>query len=148
MPKEPQVPITPIDPLDENFLRENIKELIAIMSSEWVEEMEHSSEEIQICTPSSTIQCQICRTTVEVLYNPLVRANLMSASFACTFFNENTLAPTDKSFRVASRSKLEALGVLHNISLNHNKIEVALDLHVFDIQDFYFMIGHSLEKLL
>ena len=85
---------------------------------------------------------------VEVLYHPLVGLNLMFASFSRTFFNENTIALTNKSFRVASRSKLEAQGVLHNISLNHNKIEVALDLHVFDIQDFYFMIGHSLEKLL
>ena len=82
------------------------------------------------------------------IYNPLVEENLMSTSFAHTFFGENTLAPIVKSFRVAPRTKLEALGVLHNISLNHNKIEVALDLHVFDIQDFYFMIGHSLEKLL
>jgi len=136
-----------LDPLDKDFLRENVKELIAIMSSEWVEEMENSSEEIQICTPSSTIQCQIYRTMVEVLYNPLVGANLMSASFAHTFFGENTLAPTVKSFRVAPWTKLEALGVLHNISLNHNKTEVALDFHVFHIQDFDIMIGHPLEKL-
>jgi hypothetical protein len=71
----------------------------------------------------------------------------MSASFACTFFDENTLALIVKSLRVAPRSRLEALGVVHNISLNHNKIEVALDFHVFDTQDFDIMIGHPLEKL-
>jgi hypothetical protein len=42
--KKPPVPITPLDPLDEDFRRENIKELIAVMSNEWVEQMEHSSE--------------------------------------------------------------------------------------------------------
>ena len=75
---------------------------------------------------------------------PPVGANLMSASFALTFFNDNTLALTDKSFRVTPRSKLESLGVLHNISLNHNKIEVALDLHVFDTQDFDIKVGYPL----
>ena len=43
--------------------------------------------------------------------------------------------------------RLEGLGILHNISLYHNNVEVALDFHVFDIQDFDIMIGHPLEKL-
>jgi hypothetical protein len=38
--KRPPVPITPVDPLDESFLRESVKEVIAIMKSEWVEEAE------------------------------------------------------------------------------------------------------------
>ena len=42
--------------------------------------------------------------------------------------------------------RLEGLGILHNISLYHNNVEVALDFHVFDIQDFDIMIGHPLEK--
>jgi len=44
--KKPPVPVTPHEPLDEESLRESIKELSAIMSSEWVEEVEHSFEEI------------------------------------------------------------------------------------------------------
>jgi len=55
--KKPPVPITPLSPLDEEFLRESIRELTAIMSSEWVEEAERSSEEIQIYAPPSTIHC-------------------------------------------------------------------------------------------
>ena len=42
----PPVLVTPLDPLDKEFLRESVKELIAIMSSEWVEEAELSSREI------------------------------------------------------------------------------------------------------
>jgi hypothetical protein len=49
--KRPPAPITPLDPLYKEILKENIKELTAIMSSEWVEEVEHSSREIQIHTP-------------------------------------------------------------------------------------------------
>jgi hypothetical protein len=56
--KRPPVPVSPLDPLDKEFLRESVKELITIMSNEWVEEAELSSEEIQIHTPSLTIQCK------------------------------------------------------------------------------------------
>ena len=44
--RKPPVPITPLDPLDEEFLRESIKELTTIMSSEWIEELELSSKKI------------------------------------------------------------------------------------------------------
>jgi hypothetical protein len=44
--KRPQVPVTPLDPLDKEFLRESIRELTSIMINEWVEEAESSPEEI------------------------------------------------------------------------------------------------------
>ena len=44
--KKPPVPVTTLDPLDKEFLRESIKELTTIMSSEWIEELELSSEKI------------------------------------------------------------------------------------------------------
>ena len=44
--KRPPVPITPLEPLDKEPLRESIKELTATMSSEWVDGGERSSEEI------------------------------------------------------------------------------------------------------
>ena len=131
--KRPPVPVTPLDPLDDLFLRKSIKEVITIMSREWVEEVELSSEEIQICTSSSTIRCLIGRTSVDVLYNPTVRANLMSASFALTYFSNDAITLTIKSYRVAPHVRLEGLWVLHNISLYYNDNEVPLDFHVFDI---------------
>ena len=103
------------------------------MSSEWVEEVELSFKEIQICTPSSTIQFSIGKTSVDVLYNPTVGANLMSASFAHTYFSNDAITPTIKSCRVPPHVRLEGLGVLHNISLNHNDNEVPVDFLVFDI---------------
>ena len=68
-----------------------------MMSSEWVDERERSSEEIQILTPSSTIHCKIEGTWVDVLYNPSVGANLMFAAFASAYLGEKSLAPTVKS---------------------------------------------------
>jgi len=117
------------------------------MSSEWVEEAKLSSEEIQILTPSLTIQCQLYKIMVDILYNPTVRANLMSASFARTYLGDEPLAPTVKSLRIALRSSLEGLEILHNITVHHGAVEMALDFHVFDIKDFDIMIRHPLEKL-
>ena len=84
---------------------------------------------------------------MNVLYNPIVEVNLLSASFASTYLGDEPLTPTNKTLRIAPRSRLEGLGILHNISLYHNNVEVILDFHVFDIQDFDIMIGHPLEKL-
>ena len=68
--------------MDKEFLKESIKELTAIMSSEWVEETEFSFDEIQIHTPSSTLQSKVGISWKKVLYNPTEGANLMSSSYA------------------------------------------------------------------
>ena len=69
---------------------------------------------------------------VDILYNPTVRANLMSASFASTYFGNEPIASTIKSYRVTPRTSLEGLGILHNISLYYNNAKIAQDFHVFD----------------
>jgi hypothetical protein len=96
----PPVPVISCDPLDKEFLRESIKELTAIMSSEWVDEGELPSEEIQIRAPSLPIRCKIQGNWMDVLYNPTIGANLMSKSFAHTCLGEEPRAPTVKSFRI------------------------------------------------
>jgi hypothetical protein len=57
--KKPPNPNPPSDLLDKEFLRKIVKELSAILSTEWLEETEQSIEEIVILTPPSTIQCKI-----------------------------------------------------------------------------------------
>ena len=133
MPKEATSSYHPSEPLDEEFLRESIKELTAIMSREWVEEAEFSSKEIQIHTPSSTIHCKICGIGVDMLYNPSVGANLMSAAFASAYLGEKPLAPIVMYLRSSQRTSLIGLGILHDTILHHGDIEVALDFHVFEI---------------
>jgi hypothetical protein len=145
--KWPPVPVIPCKPLDNKFLRESIKELTTIMSIEWVEEGERSFEEIQIRIPPSTISCQVLRTTMDVLYSPTVKANLMSASFLSTYFGNEPLALTNRFLRNNPRSILKSHGILHNTTSHHNKAIMALDFHVFNIQDFDILTGHPLEKL-
>jgi hypothetical protein len=84
---------------------------------------------------------------VNALYNSTVEANIISASLARTFLANEPIAPTNKTFRVGPRTKLEGLGILHNISLYYDNVEIILDFHVFEVQDFDILIGHPLEKL-
>ena len=117
MPKETTNSYHSFGPAGQGILKETIKELTTIMSSEWVEEVEHSSEEIQIRTPSLPIQCRIYGTWVEVLYNLTVGANPMCASFALTHLGDQFLAPNVKSFRNDPRSSLEGCRILHSITV-------------------------------
>ena len=103
------------------------------MSSEWIDEVEHSSEEIQIRAPSLPIQGRVARIMVDFLYNPTVGANLMSASFALTYLGDEMLSLTSKHFRVGPLLSLKGLGILHDITIHHNNVEMALDFHVFEI---------------
>jgi hypothetical protein len=146
--KRPPVPITPLEPLDKEFLRESIKELTAILNKEWAEEAESSFEEIRIHIPSSTIHCKVQGTCVDVLYNPSVGANVMSIAFASAYLGEKSMAPKVKSLRTSPRTSLKGLGILHDMTLHPRDMEVALDFHVFKIQDFDIMMGHPLEKLI
>jgi hypothetical protein len=140
--KRPPMLVTPLDPLDEESLRETARQLTRIMSYEWVEEAERSSKEIH----SSTIQCKVGRSWEKVLYNPTVGANLMFTSYALAYLGNEPFAPTNKTLRLAPRSSLEGAGVLHGINLHHDNTILSLDFHVFDIQDFDMLIGHPLEN--
>ena len=66
----------------------------------------------------------------------------MSAAFASAYLGEKPLAPIVKSLRSSPITSLKGLGILHDTILHHGDIEVALDFHVFEIQDFNIMIGH------
>jgi hypothetical protein len=98
--KRPQVPLNPIDPLDKASLKEIIKGLTSVISSEWVQEGELFFKAIQIQTPSLTIPCFIQRTVVPALYNPMVGANLISTSFALNHLSENPVLSTTITLRI------------------------------------------------
>ena len=72
----------------------------------------------------------------------------MSACFTLTYLGDEALAPTSKHFRVGPCLSLKGFGILHNITIHHNNVEMALDFHVFEIWDFDILIGHPLEKLI
>jgi hypothetical protein len=59
-----------------------VKELVSIISNEWLEESELFSDVIHLDSPSIFVRCQIYKAPFNALYNPIMGVNIMSASFA------------------------------------------------------------------
>lgn len=85
---------------------------------------------------------------VKVLYNPIVGANIISATFAFTCLGDEPLVRIDKIFRSALGSIIEGCGILCGVPVRHNNIEAILDFHMFEVHDFDLLIGYQLGKLL
>ena len=77
----------------------------------------------------------------------MVRANIMSASFALSHLSDKPLLPTSRSLWSGPRSTMEGIGILHDILVWYDKTELALDFHIFKVQDFDILIGHPVEKM-
>jgi hypothetical protein len=101
-----------LDPFDKAFLKQTTQELVSIISNEWLEESELSSDVIHLDTPSITIQCQIDRDPFEAFYNLVVGVNFMSASFAQNLLKHIPLTPTTKLLKSPSRHIVQSLGIL------------------------------------
>ena len=42
---------------------------------------------------------------------------------------------------------MEGIGILHEVSIWYDQTELALDFHIFEVQDFDILIGHPVEKM-
>jgi hypothetical protein len=51
----------------------------------------------------------------------------MSASYALSYLGEQPLVPTNRTFRDPPSSILEGIGILHDVCILHDDVEVALD---------------------
>ena len=110
--------------------------------------MELSSKVLRISSPPSTLPCTIKRTHVDTLYSPTVGANIIPSECAFCHLRDEPLVQTDKTFQSPSGEILESYGTLQNVSIRHKDVEIILDIHMFNIQDFDLLIRHSIEKLL
>jgi hypothetical protein len=57
--KQPPSPVTPTDPLEEDFLRETIQELTTLISNEWLQKGEATLTPIHLKSPSSSFCCHL-----------------------------------------------------------------------------------------
>jgi hypothetical protein len=80
--KKPTAPPPP-NPLEKIFLNKTMEEPRFNPSKEWLEEVKHSFEVLQIMSPPTSITCLI-RSVVEALRDPIVEANIMSEYLADT----------------------------------------------------------------
>ena len=67
--------------------------------------------------------------------------------FASDCLGERQVTPTTKSLRTGPHSTLRGIGIVHEVPVWHKETEIALDFHVFEVQDFDILIGHPVEKL-
>jgi hypothetical protein len=79
-------------------------ELASIISNEWLEESELSSDVIRLDSPSIPIRCQIDLDHFDALYNPVVGINIMSASLAQNLLKNMPLTPTVKLMKKPLRT--------------------------------------------
>ena len=89
-----------------------MKELVYIISNEWLEESELSSDVIRLDSPSISICCQINKAPFDALYNPVVGVNILCASFAHDLLKDMPLTPTTKLLKSLSGHILPSLGIL------------------------------------
>ena len=125
-----------------------MKELTTIVSNEWLGESKLSPEVIHLDSPSTSIRCQIRKTSFDALYNPVVGVNLMSKHFAHTIPRNMQLTPTTKLLKSLSGKILPSEGIFHLIPIKVDETKVYLSFYVFDIWEFDLLIGHPIERLL
>ena len=99
-----------------------------------------SVEVIRLQTPLYTLPCFIQGTAVSAHYSPTIGANIMFASFALSHLSDNPLLPTSRSLWSGPRSTMEGIGILHDVPVWYDKTELALDFHIFKIQDLDILI--------
>jgi hypothetical protein len=89
-----------------------MKDLVSIMSVEWLEESELSPEVIRLDSPSTTIYCLSNKDSFDALYNPVVGVNIMSSIFAHDLLKDMPLARTTKLLKSLSGHIVPSLVIL------------------------------------
>jgi hypothetical protein len=93
-------------------------------SKEWLMEVKHSSEAIQILSPSMTMSCSLRGTSIEALNNLIVRTNIMSEFLAKTLLGNIPLVPSGKLFKSPLGIFFECCGIVRAVPIKINKTKV------------------------
>ena len=121
---------------------------MSIISNEWLEESELSSDVIRFDSPSISIRCQINTASFDALYNPVVGVKIMSTSFSHDLVKHMPLTPTTKLLNCLSGHNLLSLGTLYVLPILVNETKVHSSYYIFDIMEFDLLIGQPIERLI
>jgi len=135
-------------PHNESFLVEHIKGLSAIMSREWLAEMELSTEVARIIAPSDVLPCVLKETTIEAHYCPTVGMNIISKALAENLCPNESLIPSHKLLKIPSGVILESYAAMRSIPLRIRDFEYRLDFHIYHVLDTSLLVGLPLGTLL
>ena len=135
------------DPPKDIPSRRTSGELVLVISNEWLEESELSTNIIHLDTSSIPIHCIINIDQIKALYNPVVGKNIMSMSLAEHLIQDMTLILTIKFMRSLSRHIIPSLGILHILAIQVEGTLVHLSFYIFDTRDFDLLIGQPFRRL-
>ena len=121
--------------------RRTSRELVSVISNEWLEESELSTEIIRLDSSSIPVHCIINTDQINAIYNPVVGINTMSMSLAEHLIQDMTLIPTIKFMRSLSGYIIPSLGILHIIPIQVEGTPVHLRFYIFNTWDFDLLIG-------
>ena len=118
---------------------------MSIITNEWLEELELSSDVIHLDSPSISIYCEINKAPFDALYNLVVGVNIMSASFAYDLLR---LTPITELLKSLSGHILPSLGILFVLPIQVKGTKVHLSFYIYDIMEFDLLIGQPIEILI
>jgi hypothetical protein len=149
-PQESRNPpsIKSLDPSEEDFFKNIMKDLVFVLSNEWFKESELSPKIIHLDSPSVTIECQLDKAPFDSFYNPIVGVNIMSAIFAQDLLKDMPLAPTTKLLKSILGHIALSLGILCALPIFVNETQVLLNFYIFDVMEFDLLIGQPIESLI
>jgi hypothetical protein len=137
-----------LNPSKDISYRSTSAELVSVISSEWLEELELSSDIIRLDSPSLPIQCSFNSDHIDALYNPVVGINIMSISLAQHLMRHMTLTLTIKLMKSLSGHIVLSSGILHIQLIQVEGTLVHLSFYIFPIWDFDLWIGQPFRRLL
>jgi hypothetical protein len=137
-----------LDFTDRAFLKKTIKELVSMISHEYLEESELSTNIIRLDSSSTYIRYQIHRDPFSAFYNPVVGIDIMFASFAHDLLEYMPLTPTTKLLKSPSGHILPSLGILYVLPIQVKQTLVHMSFYIFDIIEFDLLISQPTERLI
>jgi hypothetical protein len=121
---------------------------MSVISNEWLEESELSSDMIPLDSPSISIHCQINKAPFDALYNLVMGINIMSASFSLDLLEHMPLTPIIKLLKSLLEHILPSLEILYVLSIHVNGTRVHLSFYIFDVMEFDLLIGQPIGRLI
>jgi hypothetical protein len=141
----------PPDLKQSQWQEQYIGNLSAIMSREWLEEVESSAEVIYLPTRHRTINCAVIGTDGSIGYDPCLGINIISSSLVQTQLSEEPLSSSQKRLHVTPTQSLDCRGILRAAPVRIANPTLYLDFHVFDLPEnlsHNTIIGRPIMKIL
>jgi hypothetical protein len=118
------------------------------LSKEWLMEVKHSSDAIQMFSPSMTIPCSLWGTNIEALHNLAIETSIISEFLMKNLLGNMPLVSTNKLFKSPLGLFFECYRITRDVRVIIDKIEVSIDFHIYSILEFDILIGYALKNLI